>query len=205
MIRVENITVSRSGRPVLERLSFAVGHGERVAVVGANGSGKSTLLLALAGGIPPSAGRVSFGDATRIGYVPSHLAAWPVVRADEFLEFCGASLGMSGKPLRVAVSRGLAMAGLGDRPAIRLDGLSDGMRKRLLVARALLDDPEVLLMDDPFSSLDGEGQAMVTGLVEDFGLAGGVVLAAINSGRVERCWSRFVTLADGRIRDGAAS
>lgn len=200
MIRVEGLVVDRRGERVLDGVSFAAGHGETVAVVGASGSGKSTLLLALAGCIPLRTGSVAMEDGTRIGYVPPLLASWPVVRADEFLEFCAASSGLAGKPLQEAVARGLAMAGLAGRPSIRIDALSDAAKKRLLLARGLLGDPDLLLVDDPFVPLDPAGCLAVERLVDDAGLAGRSVIAAVNAAHLRGCWSRVLLLDGGRIR-----
>lgn len=205
MIRVESLTIIRGGVRAIDGVSFAAAPGETVAVIGGSGAGKSTLLLAAAGGLPPAAGSVFVEAGTRIGYVPSLLAAWPVVRADEFLEFTAAASGLSGKPLHGAVARGLALAGLADRPGTRIDALSDGVRKRLLVARALLDDPDILLIDDPFGSLDPAGCGEVERLVEDTGLAGRVVIAAVNSASLASCWSRVIVMQAGRIIDDRAA
>lgn len=202
MIRVEGLTVVRAGERVLEEVSFEARPGDTIALLGRSGSGKSSLLLAAAGGLPASAGRIVVEPGTRFGYVPAVLAAWPVVRADEFLEFGGIAAGLSGKPLHGAVARGLSMAGLADRPGIRIDALSDGYRKRLLLSRALVDDPDLLLLDDPFVSLDPAGRRQVERLVGDAGLAGRTVIAAVNAASIASCWSRALLIDAGRlIRD----
>ena len=199
MIRVEGLTVVRAGERVLEGVSFEARPGDTIALLGRSGSGKSAVLLAAAGGLRASAGRVVVEPGTRVGYVPAVLAAWPVVRADEFLEFGGIASGLSGKPLHGAVARGLSMAGLSDRPDIRIDALSDGHRKRLLVARALIDDPDLLLLDDPFASLDPAGRRQIERLVGDAGLAGRTVIAAVNDAHLASCWSRACLLDAGRL------
>lgn len=199
MIRFEGLTVVRAGQRVLEDVSFEPRPGDTIALLGRSGSGKSSLLLAAAGAVPASAGRIVIEPGTRVGYVPSMLAAWPVVRADEFLEFGGISAGLSGKPLHGAVARGLSMAGLADRPDIRIDALSDGYRKRLLLSRALIDDPDLLLLDDPFVSLDPGGRRQVERLVGDAGLAGRTVIAAVNAASLASCWSRAFLIEAGRL------
>ncbi len=199
MIRFEGLTVVRAGQRVLEDVSFEPRPGDTIALLGRSGSGKSSLLLAAAGAVPASAGRIVIEPGTRGGYVPSMLAAWPVVRADEFLEFGGISAGLSGKPLHGAVARGLSMAGLADRPDIRIDALSDGYRKRLLLSRALIDDPDLLLLDDPFVSLDPGGRRQVERLVGDAGLAGRTVIAAVNAASLASCWSRAFLIEAGRL------
>jgi ABC-type multidrug transport system ATPase subunit len=164
MIRCERATVERSGRVVVESLSLAVAPGEALAVVGRTGAGKSSLLAAMATVLPLHAGDIlvdghSVGRQAeqvrqRVGYVPDRLPGWPGLRAGEFLALFATAAGLGGGRQRVAVERALEMAGLERERSTPLDELPAGQRKRILVARALLHDPQVLLLDDPFGGLD---------------------------------------------------
>lgn len=214
MIRCDRLIVAHSGQMVIDRLTLGVAAGEAWAIIGETGAGKSSLLAALAGGLPIRGGDVTIvGRSLRreasaalehVGYAPSHLAGWPAVRADEFLAlFAGANRGAGAA--RSAVDRGLALAGLAGRPAAAVDGLSDGTAKLLLIARALLHDPDVLLLDDPLSGLDPRGRARIERLIADAHLAGRAVVAAIDDARVPDCFTHVAVLREGRfVHEGPA-
>ena len=146
MIRCDRVIVERSGRMVIDRVSLSVAAGETLAVIGRSGAGKTTLLEALATAVPVRGGDIVIDDHSvrrdpdavraRIGYVPSHLTAWPHVRADEFLELFARSAGLAGHGLEAAMERALALAGLGGRGETPINGLPDGQAKLLLVGRA---------------------------------------------------------------------
>jgi ABC-type multidrug transport system ATPase subunit len=222
MIRLTDVSIVRGSTLVASPFTLAVGPGESVAVLGRTGSGKTSLIEVIAGVLTPTTGRAERGEPVaatahqpqpnsatghrplRIGYAPAEAVAWPVMRMDEFLEMVGLAAGLVGKPLRLAVDRGLAFADSVDLRQCRLDRLSDGQRKRLLLAAALLHDPDLLVLDDPLRSLDLLGGGDVERVVEDLALAGGCVVAALNDGRVGACWSRVLVLDQGLLFDTAA-
>jgi ABC-2 type transport system ATP-binding protein len=209
MIRCERATVERSGRVVVESLSFAVGHGQAVAMVGRSGAGKSSLLAAVATALPLHAGDILVdGRSVRgepaavrraIGYVPDRMPAWPGLRVGEFLEAFAVAAGLRGERLAGAVRRGLELAGLAAGDRTPLDALAAGRRKRLLVAGALVHEPDVLLFDDPFGGLDPFERLDMARLIGDAQLMGRTVLAAIDDADVPACFTHLVVLADGRL------
>ena len=166
MILLDNVTITRGHTRVASQLRLEIGPGEAVAMIGRSAAGKTALVETIAGLLAPQSGRVELAaaagqEALRVGYAPADSAAWPVMRADEFLEMAGLAAGLVGKSLRLAVARGLGFADcdlLRDR---RLDSLSDGQRKRLLVAATLLHDPDLLVWDDPMRGLDIAGRTDV--------------------------------------------
>lgn len=219
MIRLTDVSIVRGTTLVASPFTLAVGPGESVAVLGRTGSGKTSLVEVIAGVLAPTTGGVERGERSaeapqqqssgghrplRIGYAPAEAVGWPVMRMDEFLEMVGLAAGLVGKPLRLAVDRGLAFADSADLRHCRLDRLSDGQRKRLLLAAALLHDPDLLVLDDPLRSLDLFGGGDVERVVEDLALAGGCVVAALNDGQVGACWSRVLVLDQGVLFDTAA-
>ena len=209
MIRCERATVERDGLVVCESVSLAVAPGHATAVVGPSGAGKSSLVAAVATALPLHAGDILVdgrsvrreGESVRrsVGYVPARMPPWPGLRVAEFLELFADSAGLRGAALDAAVERALGTAGLAGKGRMQLDALADGEAKRLLVARALIHDPAVLLLDDPFGGLDAAGHREVERLVADAHLMGRTVLAAIDDGDVPGCFTHVAVLREGRL------
>ena len=150
-----DVVVRYPGRTPLGPVNLALAPGEIVAMVGASGAGKSTLLRLLAGLETPSEGRVSRGsDRGRTGFVfqSATLMPWADIQSNVALP-----LELAGVPRAEARRRaaaGLDAVGLGDRLSARPRQLSGGMAMRASLARALVTDPDLLLLDEPFAALD---------------------------------------------------
>ena len=209
MIRCERVIVERSGQMVIDRLSLEIGTGETLAVIGRSGAGKTTLLESLATAIAVRGGDIAVDghsvrrdpDAvrSRIGYAPSQLAAWPAVRADEFLALFARSAGLGGRGLTEALDRALALAGLSGRGHASIDRLSAGQAKLLLIGRALVHAPDVLILDDPFGNLDPCQRQTIERLIGDLQIGGRTVIAAIDDARVPDCFTHLAVLSEGRL------
>jgi heme ABC exporter ATP-binding subunit CcmA len=149
-------------RKALARVSFTCESGHLVGLLGPNGAGKSTLLAILATLLVPSEGEVKYGSLTartggaalrgRIGMLGHDLFLYPELTAHENLVFFGRLYGLAGAP--ALASEALERAGLGDRAHDPVSGFSRGMRQRVALERALLHQPRLLLLDEPFTGLD---------------------------------------------------
>jgi len=162
LISAENLVVRFGGTEALSGVSLAIEPGEIVTILGPNGSGKSTLLRALLGIVKPSAGRVTRAPGLRIGYVPQKLAvdrAMPMT-ARRFLSL-PVAVGDAGA--EAALAR-VGLEGLGGR---QMSALSGGQFQRLLLARALLTRPQILILDEPTQGLDQPGEAGFYRLIEE--------------------------------------
>ncbi len=161
LISAENITVRQAGLPVLNGVSLSIDPGEVVTVVGPNGSGKTTLMKALLGAVRPSAGRVVRPAGLRIGYVPQRLAV------DSSLPLTAARF--LGLPRRVTADEARAaldLVGAGDLGDRQLADLSGGQFQRVLLARAILPRPPLLILDEATQGLDPPGAAAFYHLIE---------------------------------------
>jgi heme exporter protein A len=181
-----DLTIDRGGRRLFAGLSFAVDEGAALIVTGPNGSGKSTLLRALCGFLPLEAGGFALegGDAERtVGEQAHYLGHADGVKgaltAGENLAFAAAMLG--GEPSRDAQRQALAQVGLAhviDFPA-RL--LSAGQRRRVALARLLVAERLLWLLDEPATALDAAAQAALAALMQAHLRRGGVILAAAHA------------------------
>lgn len=154
LISAENVSVRFGGQPVLDRVSLSLEPGEIVTIVGPNGSGKSTLLRALIGAEPVASGQVQRAAGLQIGYVPQKLHIDPTLplTVRRFLDL----------PKRVKekdAKAALETAGLGNLGARQMSDLSGGQFQRVLLARAILGKPQVLMLDEATQGLDQPGSA----------------------------------------------
>ena len=154
LIQVEDLTVRYGASTALSGVSLHVKPGEIVTIVGPNGSGKTSLLRAIIGAVKPAKGRVIHGSGVKIGYVPQnlHIDETLPITVSRFLKL----------PSYVAVvdiSYALMQAGVPDLAKAQLSQLSGGQFQRVLLARALIGKPDLLLLDEATQGLDQRGSA----------------------------------------------
>ncbi|TDK42184.1 metal ABC transporter ATP-binding protein [Antarcticimicrobium luteum] len=162
LIATRDLSVRLGGRVILEKVNVEITPGEIVTIVGPNGSGKSTFLRALIGAVSAASGRIERAPGLRIGYVPQKLAidrSMPMT-VRRFL-------GLPRRIGRTAADRVLehaGAAGLGER---QMTDLSGGQLQRVLLARALLEQPQLLLLDEATQGLDQPGAAAFYRRIEE--------------------------------------
>src|SRR5512145_2855098 len=177
ILDVKHITVRYNGRVVLEDITFHLHEGERIAVVGPNGAGKSTLFKVISGVLSPSTGEVNiFGSRPRghicIAYIPqrSHVDwNFPVSVADVVMMGRSAKLGPLNWPHKrdwEHVRRALETVELSDLAERQISQLSGGQQQRMFIARAIAQEAELMLMDEPLTGLDAPAQEGLLSLLD---------------------------------------
>ena len=154
LITARNLALSFGAEPVFEKIDVEISANEIFCIVGPNGSGKTTLIRVLLGLLNPDSGEVRRKDGLRIGYVPQVFAVDPTLPLT-----VRRLLRLTQKPSRKEMEAGLAEVGAADLLDCPVGTLSGGERQRVLLARALLRDPELLVLDEPIQNVDMAGQA----------------------------------------------
>ncbi len=163
-IEVVDLKKSFGNIEALKGISFSVGRGETLALLGPNGAGKTTTIKILTGLILKYEGRVFYRGRlfypydrrikSLIGMVPQHNNLDKELTVYQNLKLHGLLFGLSGKDLEIRIDAVLDMAGMREHKARKADYLSGGMKRRLVIARALLHEPEILFLDEPTVGLD---------------------------------------------------
>lgn len=154
LVKVEDLSVRYGAKIVLSRVSLRVEQGEIVTIVGPNGSGKTSLLRAIIGAVTPSQGRIVKGGGVKIGYVPQklHIDETLPITVSRFLK-------LPGGVCAADITQALKQAGVPDLSKAQLSRLSGGQFQRVLLARALIGKPDLLLLDEATQGLDQRGSA----------------------------------------------
>lgn len=189
-------------------MSFEVSAGRMTGFVGANGAGKTTTMRIILGVLAPDAGEVSWGgtpltrqDRRRFGYMPEERGLYPKMTTREQVTYLGRLHGMDAAAARRSTDALLDRVGLGERGDDLLETLSLGNQQRAQIAAALVHDPEVLVLDEPFSGLDPLAVETVVAVLRERAAAGAPVLFSSHQlDVVERLCDDLVIIGDGVIR-----
>ncbi|WSU68547.1 metal ABC transporter ATP-binding protein [Streptomyces sp. NBC_01102] len=213
VISMRGATATLGARTVLRGVGLTVGRGEVAALLGANGSGKSTAVRSVIGQVPLTAGTVElfgtplrrFRQWARVGYVPQRTTAAGGVPATirEVVasgRLSRTKLRLPGKADRAAVDRAIELVGLSDRAKDSVSALSGGQHQRVLIARALAAEPELLIMDEPMAGVDLASQEILADTLREQVAAGTTVLLVLHElGALEPLIDRAVVLRDGCV------
>ncbi|HET7623033.1 MAG TPA: metal ABC transporter ATP-binding protein [Gemmatimonadaceae bacterium] len=210
LITFDRVTLGYGRRPVLTDLSFEISEGDFLGLVGPNGAGKTTILRAILGSLSPMAGTITRSDGLRFGYVPQRDQVdynFPLKVVDVVLMGRYDRVGLARRPGRHDRDRARAalehvgIAHLADEP---LSALSGGQRQRALIARALVGEPNLLILDEPTNGMDLVSTTQILALVRELherdGLTVLMVSHALNE--VANYVRRIALVLEGAFRIG---
>ncbi len=216
MIRFENVTkiYPNAGEPSVENISFEIKEGELVSIVGHSGAGKTTIVKLLLGEEKPTEGNIFFEDIEvnelrpskltklrkRIGVVFQDFRLLPNKTAYENIAFAMEAMGKTDEEIEADVPHVLDLVDLGSKAFHFPHQLSGGEKQRLSIARAIINNPEVVVADEPTGNLDPVNTYEVVHILKKINSLGTtVILTTHNKGVVDAIHKRVVTLEDGRV------
>jgi len=208
VLELHDISRSFGSRQVLTDVSFAVHRGQMTGFVGGNGAGKTTTMRIILGVLSSDSGSVTLDgallraeDRRRFGYMPEERGLYPKMRTAEQLVYLARLHGFTAAAAERNAHGLLEQLGLGARANDTVESLSLGNQQRAQIAAALVHDPAVLILDEPFTGLDPMAVEVVLGVLRQRADAGAPVLFSSHQlDIVERLCDDLVIIADGRIR-----
>jgi ABC-2 type transport system ATP-binding protein len=207
MLEVQDLAKRYGAVVALAGTSFRAEKGRLVGFLGPNGSGKTTTMRCIFGLVTPDQGETRWQGRPidqamrlRFGYMPEQRGLYPRMKVGEQIAYFGEHHGLSGAAAKAATVRWLDRLGLGDRIDSKLEELSHGNQQRVQLAVALAHDPDLLVLDEPFSGLDPIGIATMTEVLQERAASGVAVLFSSHQlDLVESICEDVVIIAKGRI------
>ncbi len=210
MIVAENVTKRFGDITAVDGVTFTVRKGEVLGFLGPNGAGKTTTMRILTGYFPPTSGRVTVAGfdvvshslevRQRIGYLPEHVPLYPEMTVEEFLDFSAAAKKIGRKCRPRAVERVIELCNLGRVKSQLIATISRGFRQRVGIAQAIINEPEVLILDEPTVGLDPGQIRDIRQLIQELGKGATVILSSHILSEVAATCSRVIILAKGCIQ-----
>ena len=209
VIAADHLTKYYGRRLAVDEVSFQVEAGDVLGLLGPNGSGKSTILRMLTGYLQPTAGhaRIAGLDVIkqglearrRIGYVPEDVPLYSHMWVDEFLAFMGRIKGLSGAGLTAAINTVCTQLDLADVRRLAIGKLSRGYRQRVAIAQALLNQPQLLILDEPTNGLDPRQIIEVRELIRSLAARHTILVTSHILSEIEKVATRVAVLLNGRL------
>lgn len=208
MLEIRDVNKHFGTKQVLTDVSFDVREGRMTGFVGGNGAGKTTTMRIILGVLSSDGGTVTLDgakltpdDRRLFGYMPEERGLYPKMKVEEQLVYLARLHGFTTAAAKRNASALLEQLGLAERSSSTLESLSLGNQQRAQIAAALVHDPEVLVLDEPFSGLDPMAVDVVVGVLKDRASAGAPVLFSSHQlDIVERLCDDLVIIANGEIR-----
>ena len=210
MLEARNLGKFYSGIPAVKDVNFVVRRGDILGLLGPNGSGKSTTVSMITSLLEPTTGQVLFDGESiirapleykaRVGYVPEEAHLYSYLTGPEYLELVGQLRGLRPSPLRERIAAFMQIFGLEDDQHSQMGAYSKGMRQKILIAAALLHDPDVIVLDEPNSGLDVTSALILRSLVLELAASGKVIVYSSHVLEiVEKVATDVLILHDSRV------
>ncbi len=209
MIIAEELTKYYGLKPAIQEVSFHVNKGEIVAFLGPNGAGKTTILRILTCFMSPTSGKVlvdgldsrtdSLEVRKRIGFLPENVPLYNDLSINRFLAFSGSVKGLKGEKLKDEIERTTLICGLADQRDRLIKYLSKGLKQRVGLAQALLNDPPILILDEPTTGLDPAQIIEIRELIKNLGGERTVLLSTHILPEVSQLCHRVIIINKGII------
>ncbi len=212
VVKVERVTKRFSGHTAVDELSLDVPGGGIFGLLGPNGAGKSTTIRMIMNIITPDEGRISvFGSdssrdlSSRIGYLPEERGLYKKMKILDQLTFFGEAKGIARKTARAKAAEWLARLGISDWALKKVEDLSKGMQQKVQFIGALLHEPDLVILDEPFSGLDPVNSQVMKDVVVDLARQGKTVLFSTHiMEQAEKMCDRIVIISRGKkVVDGS--
>ena len=209
MIKVSKLSKQYVERTAVNNISFEVESGEIVGFLGPNGAGKTTTIRMLTGYIPPTSGTASIGGhdvfsesikaRQKIGYMPENVPLYDDMRVREYLRFRAESKGLRGQEARQGVNEAVELCGSKQIRRQMISSLSKGYRQRVGLADALVNNPELLILDEPTNGLDPNQIPRFRELIKQLGIRHTILISTHILSEVEMTCNRVIILNEGKI------
>ncbi|WP_455834085.1 ABC transporter ATP-binding protein [Pseudarthrobacter siccitolerans] len=208
LVHIKDFRMDFGDTTVIKDLSFDVRVGETFGFLGSNGSGKTTTLRALLGIYQPTAGTLHISgkvfesrDGARLGYLPEERGLYKKEAVLDIMVYFGRLKGLSKAHARSWSEAYLERVGLADKARVRLDKLSGGQQQKVQLGVTIMNDPELLILDEPTKGFDPVNRRLLMDIIEEQKLAGATVIMVTHQmEEVERLCDRVILLKDGVAR-----
>ena len=205
-LKVDRLTKQYKNKIAVDRISFSLQKGV-TGLLGANGAGKTTLMRMICGILTPTGGDISYDGIdvsdekfrNILGYLPQDFGYYPEFTGSDFLMYFSALKGLSKKDARVRTEELLEIVGLSDVAKKKIKTYSGGMKQRLGIAQALINRPEVLILDEPTAGLDPKERVKFRNVIEEIGKDNIVLLSTHIVSDIEHIADRIIMMKSGQI------
>lgn len=205
-LKVEQLTKQYGSKTAVDGMSFHLQRGV-TGLLGANGAGKTTLIRMMCGILTPTSGAITYdgfsvkSDEYRnvLGYLPQDFGYYPEFSGRDFLMYFCALKGLNKEAAKLRTAELLELVGLSETANVKVRKYSGGMKQRLGIAQALINRPEILILDEPTAGLDPKERVRFRNLIEELGKVSIVILSTHIVSDIEHIAERIIMMKNGQI------